>query len=621
EVIGIAPRGFYFPARDIEIYLPLGVKPELFTQMRRPHWLNVIARLKPGESLRQAVDDMKAIAARLEQTYPDTNTKMGVVLDNYHGNLSKQKRPALVMLFSAVIILFLIVCSNVANLQLGRSAARAREFKIRQALGAGRTRILRQLLTESLLLSCLGGATGLTLAVSARVMVARLAPQAIPAFADPTFDRWTVAFGVGITLIAPLLFAILPAVRAASRETVRERSEITADGGRLRTILIAVEVALAVVLAVSATLLTRSLLRLESVEPGFRADTAITFRLTFPGSRYPKDADCVRAVEQLERNLKNQPGVSVAGVSLSLPLSSFAWSGDATPEGRAGDDYEREVRHNSVTAGYFAAVGTPLLDGRPFNERDGEMSQPVTIVNEALEKKYFRGAKAVGKRIKFGRPTDSDPWTMIVGVTRDQKQDGLDVPTKPEAFQPFASQPNNQISVVVRGGATPDVLLSSAQVAVKALDSNLVLTDRQLLRDLVLKSDRDQRFRTTLLLAFALIAIFLSALGVYGVLAYSLAQRTREIGIRLALGARSREIYGLVLASGLRPVLAGAVAGIAAAFAAARLLVSLLFEVQPGDPLTYVVTILVIAITAIAACSVPAWRAIRIDPLASLREQ
>ena len=622
EIVGVMPRQFFFPNHEVQMYIPFGVKHAFFTTVRRPHMLRVVARLRPGISLDRARANMTGIAARLERDYPDTNTKMGVRLDNYHDTLAEESRPALLMLLAAVGLLLLIVCSNVANLQLGRAMTREREIGIRRSLGAGRARIIRQLLTESAVLSLAGGALGLAVAFAARAALVRLAPSVLPGFAELRVDWWVILFNSGIALAAPLLFGIVPAVVASRPEVLRDRSESAPRArGNLRDLLATCEVALSVVLVVAAGLLMRSLILLERVDPGFRADGALSFTVVFPYVRYSDDALAIRVIEEIENRMRVLPGVRAVGAATTLPLRGFAYSSDATVEGRSGQDYERELRHDMATPGYFAAMGIPLLEGRTFNEFDTAKSAPVAIVNQTLVRVYFRGNDALGKRLRYGKPTATDPWVTVVGVVADNRQDGLDLPVQPEAWTPLRQQTNGGITFAVRSDNDPAMLIAAARRQVRAVDKDLVPTNVKLLDDLVREAAGNQRFRSTLLAAFAGMAMFLAALGVYGVLAFSVTQRTKEIGVRIALGARTPRIVGMVLRDGLRPVAAGIVVGLVGAWLSAGMIRSMLFGVGVADPATYLLTVIVLGASAIGACAIPAARAIRVDPAVSLREQ
>jgi len=622
NVVGVMPRRFFFPGRDVQLWMPFAYQPSVFAQARRPHWLGAVARRKPGVSLGQAQQEMNAIARRLEQQYPDTNTQMGVRLESFHDSLAYQPRAALLMLSGAVGVLFLIVCVNIANLQLGRGLGRTRELAIRRALGAGRRRLMRQLLTEALVLSLAGGVLGVALAAGARTALLRLAPSAVPLFAEVRFDSSVALFAVVLSLVAPLVFGVVPALTSSRPDRLNERAD---TGGRrasaLRNALVAAEVALSVVLVVGAALLVRSLLRLQTVDPGFNQNQVVSFRIALPTARYADNAQRWRAFDAIERQLRQQPGMQGVGATSTLALRGFTWTGDATVEGRSATDYERELRHKSVTPGYFATMGIRLLAGRMLDERDVREQPPVTLVNEALARRYFRGAPAIGKRITFGRPQDNAPWVTIVGVVADEKQDALEAVVQPEAYTPLAQRMQNPMTYVVRSPLDPEAIVAAARQAVHGVDRDLALSDVTTLERVVQDSLADERFRTTLLSAFAAVALLLAALGIYGVLAYFVSQRSRELGIRLALGAHPASVFRLVIKQGMRPVLIGASGGLLAAIAVTGTMRSLLFGVRPIDPATYAVAIAMLGAIAVTACALPAARAMRVDPLVALREE
>ena len=619
-VVGVMPKEFFFPGRDVQIWLPFGYQPSVFQQARRPHWLGVVARRKPGVPLPQAQQDMNAIAAALEREYPDTNTKMGVRLEGFHDSLTYGARPALLMLIAAVVVLFLIVCVNVANLQIARGASRAREFGIRKALGAGRGRLIRQLVTEGVVLSIAGGALGLAIAIGAHAALASFAASEIPLFANAGLG-WTGALvAAAFTLAAPLVFAIVPAFVGTSGGALAVRSDTgSRRTGRVRSVLVAGEVALSIVLVVAALLLVRSLLRLQQVDPGFNPAHVSAFTITLPGARYPDNAARLTRFREIGRRLSELPGIQAVGATSTLALRGYTWTGDSTVEGRAPTDYERELRHESVLPGYFGAMGIRLLSGRLLDDRDDQAHPLVAVVNKALETQYFRGAPAVGKRISFGRPIDHNPWVTIVGVVADEKQDGLDKPAQPEVYSSIAQAMSNPLTFVVRSSSSAESALTAARQQIHDIDKELALTDVTTLTDLVRGSTEDERFRTTILSGFAMVALFLAALGIYGMLAYSVAQRVPELGIRLALGAQPGALFAMVVREGMRPVAIGGAAGIAAAWPAAALIKALLFGVDPLDPPTYAGALIALAITAAVACALPALRATRVDPLRALR--
>jgi len=625
NVVGVMPHTFFFPGRDVQLWAPFGYAKDLIPKSRRPHWLGVVARRKPGVSLEQARDDMTAIARQLEREYPDTNTQMGVHLEPLHDSFASEPRSALLMLSGAVGLLFLIVCANIANLQLGRAVTRSREIAIRRALGAGRARLLRQLLTESLLLSLLGGGLGFGLAAITRAALTRYAGAAIPLFADVQIDRSVLFCAIALSLFAPLIFGIVPAFSAARHEHVTERNESAARTTRgLRSLLVGAEVALSIVLVVGAVLLLRSLGCLQDVDPGFTQEHAITFTLSLPSARYPDSAARFRTFQDIERRLREQPGVQAVGATSVLALRGFGWTGDTTIEGRRPDDYERDTRHASTTTNYFGAMGIRLLAGRPFDDSDTRDKPQVTIVNQSLARKYFRGldnADVVGKRITFGRPQDNSPWITVIGVVADEKQEGMAVPAEPTAYSSIAQRQQNPLTFVLRTTIDPQAAVAIARAQVHAADKDLALTQVTTLEDVVDASMAGARFRTMLLSAFAAIALLLAALGIYGVLAYFVSQRAREIGIRLALGAQPSEVFRMVVRQGVLPVIVGAAAGVAVTLPMTMFLRTLLFGVEPIDPPTYAIALTALAAIALGACAVPALRATRVDPLVALRDE
>lgn len=622
SVVGVMPRGFFFPGKDVQLWLPVGYSPNAFIQNRRPHYLGVIGRLKSGVALAQASQDMDGIARALEQQYPDTNTEMGVHLEGFQDSLAFESRPALLMLSGAVALLFVIVCVNIANLQLGRGAGRAKELGIRTALGAGRGRLVRQLFTESVLLSAFGGAIGIGLAWMVHRAMLAFAPAAVPLFADVRLDGTVVAFAAGLSLVAPIVFGIVPALNVSRSDRLTDRADAgSRERTALRSLLIASEVALSIVLVVGAVLLVRSLLRLQTVDPGFAPDHSIAFTIALPAGRYPDAGKRFVAFDEIERRLRQQPGVNAAGASSTIALRGTTWSGDSTIEGRAPTDFERELQHASVTPGYIAAAGGRLITGRMLDQRDVRDKPPVTLVNETLARQYFRGQPAVGKRITFGRPTDNSPWVEIVGIIADEKQDGLDAPAKPEAYTPLAQRMQNPMTFVVRSSLDSESAVAMAREQVHAVDKDLALMDVTTLANLMDDSLSPERFRMMLLSTFAAVALVLAALGIYGVLAYFVASRTRELGIRLALGAAPAAVFRLVIRQGMAPVAIGAAIGIAAAVPLTILTRTLLFGVEPIDPPTYAIALIALAGIAVAACAVPALRATRVDPLVALRDE
>jgi predicted permease len=625
EVVGVMPRTFFFPGRDVQLWTPFGYTPQRIASSRRPHWLGVVARRRPGVSFEQAQDDMSTIARQLERQYPDTNTRMGVHLEPLHDSFVNTGRSGLLILSGAVALLFLIVCANIANLQLGRGLSRTRELTIRRALGAGRARLLRQLLTESLVLSMIGGALGLALAAAATAMLTRYAASAIPLFAEVRLDRSVMLFTGFLSLAAPSIFGVVPAFSASRVGQVTERTEFASrDTRALRALLVGGEVALSVVLVAGAMLLVRSLMRLQQVDPGFDREHAVAFTMTLRSDRYADDAVRYRAFLEIERRLREQPGIRAVGATSTLALRGFTWTGDTTIEGRSATDYERDTRHMSTTPGYFSAMGVRLLAGRMFDQSDTSDKPQVAIVNEAFARNYYHGVATdavVGKRIAFGRPQDNNPWITIAGVVANEKQDGLDRPSEPAAYSSLAQRFQNPVTFVVRTTLELDAALATARAQVHDMDKDLALTDVTTLRGVVDASMADATFRTTLLSGFAATALLLAALGIYGVLGYFVSQRAREIGVRLALGARPSQVFRMVVRQGMVPVVAGAIAGLAIAAPMTLFMRSLLFGVEPLDPAAYSIAIGALVGVAFVACMIPARRATAVDPLVALRDE
>jgi predicted permease len=621
-VVGVMPPDFFFPNPQIRIWTAVGMDPKMLVETRRPHFMSVIARLRPGVSIAQARAQMTTIAARLEQRYPNTNTKMGVGLGGFRDWMVEDTRAELILLLAAVGLVLLIVCVNVANLQLGRAANRTREIGIRKALGAGRARLIQQLFTESFVIAAIGGVLGLLLAYTAVQGLVWVAPDNIPLLDQVQIDGRVMAFNVAVCILAALLFGFAPAFRASGSAELNDRGQTGGiDRQRTRGLLVASEVAMALMLVIGAGLLVKSLLKLQQVSPGFNPERALSFNVLLPTARYPKDEQALKAFEDIQRRIESNPQVIAAGAASTTALHGYTWTGDATVEGRSGDDYERELRHNAVTPGYFRAMGTPVMAGRDLNEFDTPNVPPVTLVNEALRQKYFHGENPVGKRIRFGRPTDKDPWVTIVGVVADQRQDGLDKAVLPEAYAPLAQDTQDPVTFVMRTKADPQALEAFARDQVHAIDKDLAVTDVITLQDEVQGSVKEQRFRTALLSGFAAVALLLAAIGIYGVLAYLVTQRSREIGIRMALGAQRGRVLEMVLRQGMQPVLIGALAGAAAAAAVTRFIRGLLFGVEAVDPGTYALTVFALIAVAMCACYIPARRATRVDPMVALREE
>ncbi len=624
EIVGVMPPDFYFPSKEVELWIPFGWNYAQLAQVRRPHFLRAVGRLKPGVTLAQARAEMTAIASRLEQQYPDTNTQMGVGIGTLKEWIVSDVQLPLTVFMVAVAFVLLIACANVVNLLLSRSAARAREVAVRSALGAGRARIVRQLLTENLLLALTGGAIGLLLAVWLKDLLVAFSPDDIPRLDEIKLDWRVLSFTVGITLLTTLLTGLAPALSLSTpnlTSALKEGGQKSGagQGGHTRGALVVAEVALALVLVVGAGLMVRSFGALQQVDPGFDPNNILSLSVSLPGSKYPEGAQARAFFEQAEQRIRRLPGVIAVGSTTVPALRGSNWTSDATIEGRPPENYPREVRHKVITPDYFRAMGVTLLRGRFFNESDNDKSQPVIIVNATLARRHFPGEDPIGKRIKFSKPQVQDEWQTIIGVVNDEKQDGLGAKVEHETYQPLLQNAQDEMTLIVRAAIDPQSLVGAIREEIRALDRSLPLYDIKTMRVAIYESLARERFITLLLIVFAALALSLASIGVYGVLSYSVTQRTREIGIRIALGAQTGDVLKLVVAQGGKLAALGMAIGLISAFALTRLMKTLLFGVSATDPLTFVAVSLLLSIMALLACYIPARRATKVDPLVSLR--
>ena len=624
EVVGVMPPNFYFPSKETELWLPMGWDRNKTAQFRRPHFLRAVGRLKSGITLEQAQAEMRLIASQLEAQYPDTNTQMGVGLGPLKEWIVSDVQLPLVVLLVTVAFVLLIACVNVASLLLVRASARAREMAIRSSLGARQSRIVRQLLTESLVLAVMGSAAGLVIALWFKDALVAYGSGDIPRLDEARLDWRVLVFTLATTGLTTLFTGLVPALQSA-------RPQLTAmlkDGGQkgtsrqassVRNALVVAEVALALVLVAGAGLMVRSFLRLQKVDPGFDPNNILTLRLSLPEVRYKEDSQAQAFFEQAEQRIRNLPGVTAVGSTTRLPLKGYRWTGDMTIEGRAPEDYAREVRHEEMTPDYFHAIGLPLVRGRFFNESDQAKSQPVAIVNVALARRYFPGEDPVGKRIKFSKPSEQEAWQTIIGVVGDEKQDSLRAEVRPEIYQTHLQHGRSEMTLVVRANTDPRTLIGAIREQIRALDPSLPVYDMKAMRAVVGESLARERFIALVLIVFAMLALVLAAVGIYGVMAYSVAQRTQEIGIRMALGAQMTDVLRLVLKDGMKLALIGVVIGLAGAFGLTRLMKTLLFGVTPTDATTFITVSCLLVIVALVACYLPARRATKVDPLVALR--
>ncbi|HET9531752.1 MAG TPA: ABC transporter permease [Blastocatellia bacterium] len=624
-VVGVMPGDFYFPHKDVEMWVPFGFTEQQMVMLRRPHFLRAVGRLKPGVTLEQARAEMTSIMARLEEQYPDTNTQMGAGLGLLHEWVVEDTRLAVLVFLAAVAFVLLIACANVANLLLARAASRSKEIAVRVALGSSRSRLVRQLMTESLLLAAAGGGTGLLLAVWFKDMLIAFNPGNIPRLADTALDGRVIAFTIGITVLTTALFGLLPALQSSKTDLIDSLKEggqkggAGTPGGRARNILVIAEVALSLVLIAGAGLMIKSFLRLQQVDTGFNPDNVLTLRLSLTGPGYQDDKPVQDFYTQLEDRIKSLPGVVTVGATSTLPLKGYRWTGDFTIEGRSPEDYGKEVRHKEISPGYFEAVGLPMLRGRSFTESDTAGSPSVIVINEALARKHFQNEDPVGKRLTFNKPTTPGPWHTIIGVVADERQEGMSREVMPQIYQSHLQNAINEMSLVIKTAVDPNSIVGAVRNEIRLMDKDLPPYEVQTLNELLYSSVARERFSTMLMVAFAGVALLLAAVGIYGVMSYSVTQRTHEMGIRLALGARPNDLVRLVVGRGLALTLAGVGIGLVSSLLLTQIMQSLLFGVSATDPLTFIAVSALLSAVALFACYIPARRAARVDPMIALR--
>ena len=625
-VVGVMPDGFYFPTKEVDLWVPWGLDPTEIPNLRRPHFMRVVARLKSGKTLAQAQTEMNTIAGRLEQEYPGTNIKMGVGLGLLHDWTVKDTRLPLLILLAVVAFILLIACANIANLLLARAATRMREMAIRTALGAGRRRLVRQLLTESLLMSAGGGALGLLFAVWGKELLLAFSPGNIPRFDEISVDASVFSFTLGITLLTTLIFGLVPALASSKIDLTSSLKEGGQKGGgdarhnRARNLFVVLEVAFALMLLIGAGLMIKSFMRLQRVDPGFDPDNILALQISLPGSKYKEDPQLIAFYQQALERIKSLPGVGDAGLTLTLPSQGAAWTSDFTVEGRSPEEYGKEVRHNVVSSDYFRTMRVPLASGRLFSDYDDKDHPIVVVINEALARGFFSHEDPIGKRLKFSKPEVEDKdWFTIVGVVKNEKLEGLAAEVKPEVYHPFLQGANNFVNLVVRTATDPRAMTVAVRREISALDKDVPIFNIKTMNEVLYESVARERFTVLLLAIFAAVALILSAVGIYGVMSYAVTERTHEIGIRMALGANASDVLGLVVRQGIKLAVAGVGLGVAGAFALTRLIEKLLFGVGATDPLTFTMISLLLTFVALLACWLPARRAAKVDPMIALR--
>lgn len=636
-IVGVMPRDFRFPNKTELWGLPRRIVPELpfntggdILQLRGLQYLNVIARLKKGVSLEQAQTQMEGITARLREQFPQENSHKSIKLAFFQDYIVRGIKPALLLLLVVVGLVLLIACANIANMLLVKSTARQKEFAIRTALGASQVRLVRQLLTESILLAISGGALGLLLAIWGTDLLVAVSPTTTPRAQEINLDSTVLGFTVAVSLAAGILFGLAPVAqsfRLSLTDRLKEGS-LSIVGGwrnqRMRSLLIVTEVAISLVLLVGAGLLLKSFLRLQQVNPGFSPESLLTMRMSLTGTRYETGRQRATFYHQLVDRIKALPGVQAAGGIESLPIEGRGAFYSFSIEGRPApaSPLDLSAGFHSATPGYFQTMGTPFLKGRDFTERDDENATNVVIVNETFARKFFSEEDALGKRVSFGTNDSGDPnWLEIVGVVGDIKHVGLETEAEPETYVPYLQTPYRFITIIVRAATEPASLVAAIRKEALALDPQQPLYDVKPMEQVLEQSIAERRLIMLLLSIFAAVALALAAVGLYGVMSYSITQRTREIGIRMALGAKASDVLKIVIKHGMVMVLIGVAIGLAAAFILTRLMASLLYGVSATDPTTFVVIPLFLLAVALMACLIPARRATKIEAVAALRHE
>lgn len=627
-VVGIMPAQFQFLEPAAELWVPL-MQNQFASSARQVRLLSVVGRLNDGVHAGEASAEVANIARRLEGEYPDSNSGVSARLVPLHDQVTGKVRPALLLLFGAVGLVLLIACANIINLMLVRSATRKKEIAVRAALGAGRLRLLRQLLTESITLSLLGGAAGVLLGMWGVKALLALNPISIPSYNRITVDLTVLGFTLVASVVTGLVFGLAPAwqtLRFDLNSALKEggRSNIAEPGQRrLSSLLVIAEMAMAVVLLIGAGLLLRSFAHVLDVKPGFTTENLLTMQVGLPNAAYQQPEKRIAFMQQLEANLKAAPEVSSVGFVTRLPLMSTL--NNVTTflaiEGRPLPPGERpEIDFRRASTGYFQTMGIPLLSGRLVTEQDVMNNAHSVLINEAMAKRFWPGEDPVGKRISTAVATGQQTaWQTVVGVVGNVRHLGLDIEPRPEIYYHTNTQPPFGPVVVVRTTSDPSRLISIARAKVRELDRDAPVSHVNTMEQLVAQSVAQRRFGMFLLGAFAILALLLAAIGIYGVVSYSVTQRTQEIGVRMALGANNTDVLKMILRSGMSLALIGVAIGLAGAFGLTRLMSRLLFAVTPTDAMTFVLVSTGLIAVAFLACYLPARRAMKVDPLEALR--
>ena len=619
-VLGVMPKEFNFP-QGTEIWVPMNFDRSPEMKQRKAHFLRPVGRLKPGVTIAQAQADTDAIAARLEQQFPDSNRGCSVKLISLRDQLVGNTKPTLFILLGAVGFVLLIACANVANLLLVRAAARQKEIALRTALGASRMRIARQMITESVLLALIGGALGMALAFWGIDFLVAVSGDNLPPTAQVKIDATVLTFTLGISVLTGVLFGLAPALRTMRvnlTNSLKEGGRSTGEGVQrniARSILIVAESAVAVILLIGAGLLVRSLIKLQHTSPGFDSHNVLTMRLDLPDIKYPSEEKTTSFFQQLETRIGGLPGVESTGMITELPLSGQPNDIPYYVDGRPPESQSLGGDFRFVNTQYFQSLRIPLLRGRNFTDAEVLRSEKVIIISDLLAKEAFPNEDPLGHRLAMGMGDLG--FFEIVGVVGDIRHRELESEPIPTMYMP--SLRRNWMNLVIRAQGDPGYLAAAVRAEVKGIDPDQPVASVKSMDEWLATSVSSHRYRTMLLALFALIALILASTGIYGVMAYSVAQRTHEIGVRMALGARRFDVLKLVVQQGMLLVVIGVVLGILGAVALTRVMSSVLYEITPKDPVTFVGVAIFLTAVALIACYIPARRATKVDPLVALR--
>jgi len=631
-VIGVMPRSVHLPAygnwRD-QLWVPIAFTNDETTE-RGTHFLDVVARIKPGMTLKQAQAEMETIAARLAKQYPKSNTRIGASVNPLHEEIVGDIKPALLILLGAVGFVLLIACANVANLLLARAAVREKEIALRLAMGASRSRLARQFLTESVLLAFLGGGFGLLLALAGVHVLKTFVPSMILQIQAINIDGKVLVFTASVALLTGLVFGLAPAIHGSHpnlNESLKEGgrdSAVGKKGNRLRGLLVIGEVAVSFILLIGAGLLINSFLHLRNLDPGFRADHLLTMKVDLSVVKYPDGERRSVFFDEVLRRIRILPGVQSVAVAGNLPLTYNGDSATIAVEGVPDPplDQWRDVIYRAIGPSYFSTMGIPMIRGRDFTDQDRADSKKVVVISEKTAQHYWPGQDPIGKRLKPGATTSDIPWREVIGVVKDVRQNDFIAQPKMQMYLPYRQMKDLAANaLVVRTSVEPMSLATAVRNAIWAVDKDQPVADIDTMDHIVSEAITRQRFSMLLLGIFAALALLLAAVGIYGVMSYSVAQRTHEIGVRMALGARRADVLQMTVKQGLKLVSVGMILGLVAAISLTRVLASLLYGISATDPITFICISLVLLAVAILASYVPALRATKVDPIIALRAQ